>query len=86
MHFVFFGAEEVGIHGSAHYLDQMTAQGKKIAAAFIMDMIGYSGKHFGVTVEFSNKNGFVSKSIIKVSLLLQWNEQITDFSEFVVIN
>lgn len=47
----------------------MTQQGKTIAGAFVMDMIGYSSKYFGVTVEFSNKNGFVSKTIVRTPSL-----------------
>jgi acetylornithine deacetylase/succinyl-diaminopimelate desuccinylase-like protein len=64
MHFVLFGAEEIGIHGSAFYLDEMVRLGKTIFGAFILDMIGYSNQYFGVKVEFSKEGDFVSKILV----------------------
>lgn len=53
VHFVFFGAEEMGIYGSYHYVGNAVSEGWAVSGAAIMDMIGYSsGNHFGVTVEY----------------------------------
>jgi len=53
VHFVFFGAEELGIYGSSHYINTAISEGLiVVSGAAIMDMIGYSGTYFGVTVEY----------------------------------
>eukprot|EP01061_Rhynchopus_euleeides_P033031 TRINITY_DN5512_c0_g1_i1.p1 TRINITY_DN5512_c0_g1~~TRINITY_DN5512_c0_g1_i1.p1 ORF type:complete len:478 (+),score=206.67 TRINITY_DN5512_c0_g1_i1:29-1435(+) len=53
VHFILFSGEEQGLYGSTHYVDQVVERGEQdnIAAAFIMDMTGYSSKYFGVTIE-----------------------------------
>merc|ERR1719272_1278451 len=53
VHFVFFGAEEQGVYGSQHYVTETTRQARwTVSGAAIMDMIGYSNRYFGVTVEY----------------------------------
>ena len=42
--YVAFGAEEQGLHGSAHYVAMAQARGEEIVAALTMDMIGYSNR------------------------------------------
>ena len=51
IHFVAFGAEEQGLHGSAEYVRQAQANGDKVVAALTMDMIAYSNKYYGVLIE-----------------------------------
>ena len=51
LHFVFFGGEEQGLYGSYHYVEEATAANLDISHALIMDMIGYSSKYYGVTLE-----------------------------------
>eukprot|EP00041_Stephanoeca_diplocostata_P034128 m.1146498 g.1146498 ORF g.1146498 m.1146498 type:complete len:516 (-) comp24467_c0_seq16:3233-4780(-) len=58
--FVAFGAEEQGIHGSAEYVRRAQAEGENIVAAFCLDMIGYSNRFFGVTLE-GTTNGEILK-------------------------
>ena len=45
--YIAFGAEEQGLHGSAHYVAQAQAAGEDIVCALTMDMIGYSNRYFG---------------------------------------
>eukprot|EP01047_Picozoa_sp_COSAG01_P068909 COSAG01_NODE_10069_length_2256_cov_39.334261_3_plen_136_part_00 len=45
------GAEEQGLHGSAHYVAEAQARGETIVAALTMDMIGYSNQFYGVLIE-----------------------------------
>ena len=45
--YIAFGAEEQGLHGSAHYVAQAQAAGEDIICALTMDMIGYSNRYFG---------------------------------------
>jgi hypothetical protein len=49
--YVAFGAEEQGLHGSAHYVALAQARGENIVCALTMDMIGYSNVYYGVTIE-----------------------------------
>eukprot|EP01052_Picozoa_sp_SAG31_P002391 SAG31_NODE_84_length_27014_cov_3.743006_18_plen_460_part_00 len=49
--YVAFGAEEQGLHGSAHYIELAQARGENIICALTMDMIGYSNVYYGVTIE-----------------------------------
>jgi hypothetical protein len=49
--YVAFGAEEQGLHGSAHYVALAQARGENIICALTMDMIGYSNRYYGVTIE-----------------------------------
>lgn len=49
--FVAFGGEEQGLYGSQHYVSEAQKAKKKIVAALIMDMIGYSNKYYGVKIE-----------------------------------
>jgi len=52
VHFVVFSGEEQGIYGSAYYVDQaLKDKNNKITNALLMDMISYSSRYFGVTVE-----------------------------------
>jgi Zn-dependent M28 family amino/carboxypeptidase len=48
---VAFSGEEQGIYGSAHYVAQAAKKGDTIVGALIMDMISYSNRYFGVTIE-----------------------------------
>jgi len=54
VHFVFFGGEEQGLYGSKHYVSEASKNGDVIETALVMDMIGYSSKFYGVTVEGTN--------------------------------
>ena len=40
-----------GLHGSAHYVAVAQERGEEIVAALTMDMIGYSNRFYGVTIE-----------------------------------
>eukprot|EP00039_Didymoeca_costata_P005259 m.80061 g.80061 ORF g.80061 m.80061 type:complete len:513 (-) comp12736_c0_seq5:99-1637(-) len=48
IHFVFFGMEEQGLHGSAAYVN---TYGDNVLMALTLDMIGYSNDFFGATIE-----------------------------------
>ena len=52
--FVAFGAEEQGIHGSAEYVRRAQQDGVNIISALCMDMIAYSNRYFGVTIEVNH--------------------------------
>lgn len=50
--FVFFAGEEQGLIGSQHFVRHLNTDGSiKVVAAIIMDMIGYSRRYVGLTVE-----------------------------------
>ena len=60
--YIAFGAEEQGLHGSAHYVAQAQAAGEDIVCALTMDMIGYSNRYFGTaphlcTLPFLSSDG-----------------------------
>ena len=56
IHFVLFGAEEQGLIGSKYYVNNLEQTGYNVAYSLIMDMIGYSNKYFGVTIETSSSS------------------------------
>jgi hypothetical protein len=66
--YVAFGAEEQGLHGSAHYVAQAQARGEDVVAALTMDMIGYSERYYGVTIE-----GTTSPPILELMDLAEAN-------------
>jgi len=55
IHFVVFSGEEQGLYGSAYYVSQVKNNQWNIKNAICMDMISYSSKYLGVTVEGTNK-------------------------------
>jgi hypothetical protein len=51
LHFVGFGAEEQGLWGSEHYVEQMQLHGDQVVAALILDMIAAYETQFSVMIE-----------------------------------
>jgi len=51
IHFVAFGAEEYGLRGSNHYVDEAQAAGDQVIAALTMDMISAWVDDFGIWIE-----------------------------------
>ena len=49
--FVAFGGEEQGLYGSQYFVTEAGRQGQKIKSALVMDMISYSNRYYGVTLE-----------------------------------
>lgn len=49
--FVLFDAEEVGLHGSQHFVDEAVSEGRTIVAAITADMVSYYDRNYGVTIE-----------------------------------
>lgn len=50
--FILFGGEEQGLFGSQHYVDtRRDRPGETVTTALTMDMIAYSNRFFGVTIE-----------------------------------
>ena len=68
--YVAFGAEEQGLHGSAHYVELAQMRGEDIVCALTMDMIGYSNVYYGVTIE-----GTTSPPILELMDLAESNTE-----------
>eukprot|EP00004_Rigifila_ramosa_P017617 TRINITY_DN42_c0_g1_i4.p1 TRINITY_DN42_c0_g1~~TRINITY_DN42_c0_g1_i4.p1 ORF type:complete len:447 (+),score=122.11 TRINITY_DN42_c0_g1_i4:27-1343(+) len=51
IHFIAFGAEEQGLHGSDYYVARRVQNGYDVRFSLIMDMIGYSDRFYGIRVE-----------------------------------
>jgi hypothetical protein len=68
--YVAFGAEEQGLHGSAHYVALAQANNEDIVCALTMDMIGYSNQYYGVMIE-----GTTSPPILELMDLAQENTE-----------
>jgi hypothetical protein len=49
VHYVCFGGEEQGLYGSSYYVSQSNPS--LVRASLIADMIGYSNRYYGVTLE-----------------------------------
>lgn len=49
--FVLFDAEEIGLRGSQHFVDEATTEGRNIVAAITADMVSYYDRNYGVTIE-----------------------------------
>eukprot|EP00040_Diaphanoeca_grandis_P002934 m.23160 g.23160 ORF g.23160 m.23160 type:complete len:464 (-) comp14086_c0_seq1:211-1602(-) len=55
--FVFFGGEEQGLYGSNYFVDEAIKNGDSFKAALIFDMIAYSNRYYGVTLECDSSAG-----------------------------
>jgi hypothetical protein len=51
LHFVAFGAEEYGLYGSQHYVNEAVANGDDIVAAFNLDMISAYTTRYQIDIE-----------------------------------
>ena len=51
IHFVCFGGEEQGLHGSTHYVSQLAANGWTVNQALTMDMISAWNTNFALLIE-----------------------------------
>jgi hypothetical protein len=49
--FVLFDAEEIGLRGSQHFVDEAVAEGRTIVAALTADMVAYHATDYGVLIE-----------------------------------
>lgn len=49
--FVLFDAEEQGLYGSAHFVDDATTSGRDIIAAITMDMVAFYQSRYSVRIE-----------------------------------
>jgi len=49
--FVMFDAEEIGLRGSQHFVDEAVTEGHNIVAAITADMVSYYDRNYGVTIE-----------------------------------
>jgi len=49
--FVLFDAEEIGLRGSQHFVDEAVAEGRDIVAAITADMVAYYDDNYGVIIE-----------------------------------
>ena len=49
--FVLFDAEEIGLRGSQHFVDEAVAAGRDIVAAITADMVSYFDRSYGVIIE-----------------------------------
>jgi len=49
--FVLFDAEEIGLRGSQHFVDEAVTEGREIIAAITADMVAYHDRNYGVIIE-----------------------------------
>ncbi len=49
--FVLFDAEEVGLIGSSHFVDEAVAESRNIIAAIVVDMVCWWDTHYGMRIE-----------------------------------
>ncbi len=49
--FVLFDAEEIGLRGSQHFVDEAVTEGRTIVAAITADMVAYYDNNYGVIIE-----------------------------------
>ncbi|MBD3221488.1 M28 family peptidase, partial [bacterium] len=49
--FVLFDAEEIGLRGSQHFVDEAVSEGREIVAAITADMVSYHDRNYGVIIE-----------------------------------
>jgi len=51
IHFIAFGGEEQGLHGSQHYVSEAVSNGDDVVAALTMDMISNWSSNYSVIIE-----------------------------------
>lgn len=49
--FVLFDAEEIGLRGSQHFVDEALDEGRDLVAAITADMVSYHDRNYGVVIE-----------------------------------
>jgi Zn-dependent M28 family amino/carboxypeptidase len=72
VHFVAFSGEEQGLYGSAHYVKEAKKAGLAVVGALTMDMISFSAKYYGVTVEGTKDTAIKALQTLTVSNMQQF--------------